>query len=412
MFKKLLVLGAFVLLASGVSAIGAEKKVPLVVAYWGDAAELAMLNPIVDAFEKDNPDIELTRIVAPAGDYTTKVLTLLAGGGTLDVMQMENGGLEFSPKGLLDDIDPYVENSDLPLEAFYQTGLEFFQYRGVNYAFPISAYVMVLFYNKDMFDEAGLSYPTKEWNWDDFLQAAIVLTKDKDSDGKIDQFGTWMGDWTGVWIHWLLGNGGSFLNPEGTKMTINSPQSLEALQWFQNLLTKYHVAPYPEEQEGLGDLFLSKVIGMRVDGPWVVAPYRKADFNWGVTYLPEGPVERVARGGYKGLGILKKSKQKKEAWRFIEYMAVKAQSSMLKGGAAIPVMKTVEFSEDEEVWQVFSESLDFLGAENWIFGIHGMFSLIHFPAAEELLAGRWTPEKFADYLAKEGQIMLDEHWED
>jgi multiple sugar transport system substrate-binding protein len=129
------------------------------------------LQTMVDAFEDENPNITVDVTTLPYGDYGTALQTDLAAGTAADVFDLEFAQYaQFQASGVLAPLelsDPGVYRSSV-LEA-YQTD-------GVNYAAPSSFSTVVLYYNKRLFDEAGLDYPTNDWRWADVQAAGEAIT--------------------------------------------------------------------------------------------------------------------------------------------------------------------------------------------------------------------------------------------
>ena len=160
---------------------------------WDSGDALEPFNNAIKSFEEKYPDIDVQLESVPQ-EYGTKLLAQIAAGTAPDVIQVGDGDVaRYVREGIVEPLDPYI-NGDNPLDMsiFYPGVASFGQVGGVTYFLTKDYSPLVLYYNKDMFDEAGLEYPNENWTWDDLLNAAQKLTT-KDRWG-IQLPGHW-GDW-------------------------------------------------------------------------------------------------------------------------------------------------------------------------------------------------------------------------
>ncbi|MEJ7654632.1 MAG: extracellular solute-binding protein [Chloroflexia bacterium] len=150
---------------------------------------------------------------------------------------------------------------------------------------------LVVYYNKKLFDDAKIAYPAADWTWDQFLDTAKKLTKDVDGDGKTDQYG--LGTEASIFriAPFIWQNGGELVDNEQkpTKLTLDSPESTEAIRWFVELQTKHHVAPdaVQEEAQESEDRFQNGTTAMFLNSRRGTPTYREIEaFDWDVAPLP------------------------------------------------------------------------------------------------------------------------------
>ncbi|QNU26215.1 ABC transporter substrate-binding protein [Geobacillus zalihae] len=213
--------------------------------------------------------------------------------------------------------------------------LELGQVNGKQYALIRDASAFQMGYNKDLFDKAGVPYPKDDWTWEDFLEAAKKLTKVE--NGKIVQFGI-----ENFYTNELLvENGGGFVSPDGKKVIIDSPESIEAIQFGRDLIHKYHVQPTSAQSQGMTNMFLAGKAAMRLLGPWDWADTAKnANFRWDVVPMPAGKAGNVAAASYLPIGISKGTKHPEEAWKLLKFLTYgKGQDLQLNTISAVSVMK-------------------------------------------------------------------------
>ena len=185
MMKKILLTGvaatAMLLLGACGGGSSSSKEDQTTIKYYSFSATPDyedQLNEMVDSFEKENKDIKVDVELVPFNDYFTKLQTLMAGDQAPDVFELNyENFVSYAEKGALLDLGKYIEDdkdfdsSELNKEAF-----EAYQYDGKQYGMVESFSNVVTFYNKDLFDEAGIDYPTKDWTWSDEVAAAKKLT--------------------------------------------------------------------------------------------------------------------------------------------------------------------------------------------------------------------------------------------
>jgi multiple sugar transport system substrate-binding protein len=228
------------------------------------------LDTIKAEFEKQNPGITVQVQSAAYADYFTKLQTAIAGGTAPDTFELNyENFVSYARAGALMPLDDQAKaDKDYDAKRVYPKALEAFQFKGKLYAMPSTFSDVVLFYNKKLFDAAGVAYPTAQWTWADERAAAEKLT---------DKAKGVYGDYQPVTFHEfykaLAQAGGSFLSEDGKKATFNDAKGLEAAQW---LLSKPGtVQPTVAEIGGKADydaaLFKSGKLAMWHNGIWQIS---------------------------------------------------------------------------------------------------------------------------------------------
>lgn len=198
------------------------------------------LERIVEAFEEENPDITVEVNTLAYADYFTALQTDLAGGTVADVFDIEYGNYDtYQANGVLAELDLSGP------EAFDPTLLETYQTDGTQYAVPTSFSNVVLFYNKALFDEAGVDHPTADWTWADERAAAEELT-----DAEAGVFGDYQPISFHEFYKVLEQNGETFLGEDGS-VAFNTPGGIEAIEWLAD--KSGTVMPTPEQGAGTPD---------------------------------------------------------------------------------------------------------------------------------------------------------------
>ena len=239
----------------------------------------ATLDSMYQAFHEQNPDITVEIETIAMDDYFTTLQTRIAGGTAPDCFEMNiENFAAYASKGIL------AELSDVDVSALNQTALSAFTYDGKQYALPENFSTVILVYNKDLFDQAGIDYPTSGWTREDVDKAAEAIRGLGDNI-----FGIYQPVTYNEFYKVAAQYGGSLISADGSKFTINSPENVEALQSMVDRVQKTNVQPTEEQMGGMGDwdLFESGRLGMIPTGTWCFNTFTEAcDFSWDICVEP------------------------------------------------------------------------------------------------------------------------------
>jgi multiple sugar transport system substrate-binding protein len=266
-------------------------------AIWGDPAEINSQKAVVAGFTAANPSITVDVTVADWDAYWDKLQTGLAGGAAPDVFAMDGPlGPDYQTRDVLLDLTPYIEAEGYDLGQLDDNAVKDFTTKdGVVFGLPRDLNVIALFYNKDMFDAAGIAYPDDTWTWDKLVEVGKQLTKDNDGDGTIDQWGVYTEttDMENAWSSFVWQAGGDILTEDGTKSALDRPESAAGIQFLQDLIWKEKVIPDPAIFAETGDAFEQKVAAMEINGSWLVPTHEAAGIKLGIAPLPAGPAGKA-----------------------------------------------------------------------------------------------------------------------
>ena len=353
-FLSALFVGALAgaLLGPGCGSGGAKKGTTEVkVTFWGGPEEVDTITHSIEEWQKSHPTIKVVFEHTPYPGYDSKILTRIAGGAAPDVITTEvDYFVTFASKNVLEDLTPYVQNdAEFKAADFFPQIIDRFTAAGKLLAIPRDvAPFACIFYNKDLFDQAGLPYPTDDWTWDDLLRNARALTK-RDDNGRTLQYGFY--GWG--WKNFIYGNGGRLVDDvdHPTKAAFNDPLTVGGLQFYSDLANLYHVMPTPMALANLGMgvdmMFASGRLGMFLSGIWETPLLRNYTFRWDVAMFPKNKegVRGFGTGG-SGYAILRSSKHKKEAWEVIKALTSEAaQERLADRGLAQPARIAVSQGE-------------------------------------------------------------------
>jgi multiple sugar transport system substrate-binding protein len=310
----------------------ASKKKIVFSTYVWSGFEAAMKG-ILDSWVAETPNVEYEGQFVPQSiDYWAKVQTQVASGTPPDCGM---GGMDrvvsWAKNGTLMDITNYIMASKFPIDKMFPGASA--QYRwakgefdsgaegGNYYGIPSDAQSHVFAYNKKMFDDAGVAYPTDDWTWDDMLAAAQKITNaDKNIWGTshVSNYNMWMGNF-------LWAAGGTVHSPDFTKSMLADPRTIEAYKWSWDLIYTYKVAPTPggvsAQQQ---NPFMSGQVAMFVDGVWWLADFANGikDFDWDVAMYPKHPKtgKRTTSMESDGWWIYKDGKDPDTSWNLLSYL--------------------------------------------------------------------------------------------
>lgn len=316
----------------------ADDTVNLEMTIWGSQTDPEVYQKRLDLFTAQNPNIEVELIYIPS-DYSQKVQTMIAGGTAPDIIQLAEDVHGYSSKGQIIPLNEYIEKHEVDVEDRYGTTdglIGAYSLDGNLYALPDRGGALVLYYNKDYFDEAGLDYPTADWTWEEFLNAAQTLTI-RDGD-EVTRYGFAAGDWWPWWMSFIYMNGGAILDENGQPV-VNSDASVEAMQFYVDLVYEHQVAPSPEDYANLGQsspdpLFAQGLSAMNTTGFWGVGGLNDVpELNWDIVPLFMNTEPATVMFG-SGLAITKDSEHPEEAFQVIEFLTSEP--------GQIPIVETLQ----------------------------------------------------------------------
>lgn len=279
------------------------RTVTLHFTYWGSDVEHAAVQNTVQAFEAANPYIQVNAEHIGNAEYVARLSAMFAAGSPPDVGYLfETHAALWASAGKVLDLTEVFRADPLLAGRLPET---FYYYApGKTLGTSTASETTVMFYNKDVFDQAGLAYPPSDpaqaWTWDEFLAAARRLTTDSaglhpDEPGfdpdQVNAYGVTLAKEWWAYYPFIYSNGGQIVNEDGTRLLVDSPEALEAIQALANLMWVDRVAPTPDTLRQLPSpevLFQTGQLGMLIDGQWKLLDLASMDgVNYGVAVLPK-----------------------------------------------------------------------------------------------------------------------------
>ena len=317
------------------------EEVTLKIATW-DASTSATLAPLVEAFEDACPNIKVDIIDIASADYTQKLTVMLNGGNELDVVWIKDGDTtpSIAARGQLEDLTPYIERDGVDLSA-YDGVAEMLNFDGKQVALPISTSFYILFYNKDIFDEAGVPYPTNDMTWTEFEELAAKVTIGEGNDKK---YGALIHTWQACvqnWgvqdgVHTILDTDYSFFKPY-YEMVLRM-QDAGTVMDFSTLKTGniHYSSPFQQGQVAMmpmGAWFMATMVNKVKEG--------ESSVNWGIATLPHADDLEAGYtvGATTPMGINANSERKDAAWEFVKFACGENGAKIYAENGDIPALK-------------------------------------------------------------------------
>jgi multiple sugar transport system substrate-binding protein len=339
----------------GLSACKSDPSVSLRFRYWGDPEEVRILTDLLAEFERAHPGVKIrSERKSPDDSYSDVLLQEFAAGTAPDVMFLSSdhiGPLARASK--LEDLSPYLgaAGSGLAEGEFFPSAIGAFKFDGRLLALPRDiAPVSCVFYNKRLFDEAGLPYPRDDWDWEGLRAAALKLTQ-RDKDGRVSRWG-FADDWNLV-DAWILAGGGAPLDDDAApkRFSFAEPAALAGIQFRHRLLHQDQVMPFSSDSQALNGgamaLFQNEQLAMFHSGLWKTPSLRSITrFEWD---LAPFPLRRGAKGRYltgaSGYAMRRGVKDPALAWELIRHMGgPDGQARLAATGLAQPALRSLSKS--------------------------------------------------------------------
>jgi len=269
---------------------------------------------IIRDFEAENPGVRVQFESFPEG-YDEALVTLFAAGDAPDIIRTHAQDLGTRvAMGMLQPITPFFNNEDF--SDLIDSAVVRFD-GDVYFVDPYFA-LMVLYYNRDIFDEAGLAHPTSDWTWDDLQRNAELL--DVEEDGMLVQFG-YLSDWYNrFWMMHYWSHGGTFFDDESNPTTtaFDNQLALNAIQLISDMTDTVGIGADAGAGVSATEHFSNGRVAMTIDGSWMINVFDEMeDLNFGVALVPLGPLGRGGMSVSAGETMSATTNHPEEAWRYI-----------------------------------------------------------------------------------------------
>ena len=286
------------------------------------------LRAMIAEFEKQNPNIKVELQTIGYDDYFTQLQGKVVGGNAADVFELNyENFVAYASQGALYDVSSLLGDTS----GFNKTALDAFNYQGKQYGVPNSFSNCVMFYNKALFDKAGIDYPTDDWTWED------VETASRKIMALGDNIWGFYRPWS--FFEFFKGaaqNGGSLMSADGKAFTVNTPENIEAAELMAGWQLDSHIMPTAAEMAGMGDwdLFKSGRLGMLVTGIWAFADFTEnCEFPWDIVVEP-GNTQKATHFFSNTYVVASTCEHPEEAAKLATFLAGSKEATTLRVAAS------------------------------------------------------------------------------
>jgi multiple sugar transport system substrate-binding protein len=319
-------------------------KTTLRFAYW-DENQRATVDDYVKLFMKENPNIYVKAELVPWSQYWTKLDASAMAGDMPDVMWMNTDLPKYVRADLILPLDHYIMKDNINLSDYEKNMVSLYKFKGTQYAMPKGLDVVVVFYNKNIFDKYKVDYPDKGWKWDDLLKIGEKLKKRmKVSDGNFYPLVMEL-DPQPSYFNFIYQEDGYVFSKDGLSNGFGLPQDAEAFRKIIFLMKSGIMPSYTILSDTKGtDLFLSQRAAMLYMGTWQAANFEKSSFadRIGIIQMPKIKNNVTVMGGI-GYCISNQSKHKEAAWKFVKFLSgFEANKIQAEKGTDIPALRSAQ----------------------------------------------------------------------
>ncbi|ACZ20277.1 ABC-type sugar transport system, periplasmic component [Sanguibacter keddieii DSM 10542] len=317
---------------------------PVELTFWHGYTEADgdVLEQIVDDFNAAHDgEITITTQVNPWAVIDDTFLPALSADNGPEIVAMPAERLPvYADRGAFVDLDDFYD-ADEATPALNTGALDMVTVDGTRYGVPTGFVPLTMFYNKALFDAAGVEVPT---TWDEWVTAAEALTVDQDGDGTPEQYGLALADHAtvgnGVWPSLFYGNGGAIV--EDGKAVVDSPENAETLEFWHDAITAGKISPTGVDGVSGDGLFSSGRAAMYIGGPWMATVSEENGVDYGIAPIPAGPQEQAASAIGVSMALTEQADQAQQeaAQEFFSYFLSQQEATTWALGSGWPPLRT------------------------------------------------------------------------
>ncbi|GAA5089054.1 ABC transporter substrate-binding protein [Microbacterium yannicii] len=375
------------------------------------------LQQVVDDFNDSQDEIEVKTNIMPWDTLYQKVLTSVAGNNGPDIIAMSASRIpQFADEGMFMPVDDYYDDEANDAAALTPAAVEASMFDGANYGVPVNYATMMMYYNKDLFTAAGLDPEAPPTTWDEFAAMVPQLSTDDNGDGKPDVYAIALADHETVPIFpsLLWGTGGGIVSEDGTTSMLGDPASIEALEFWVDLVTEQKAAPVGLSGADADKLFQTEKAAIEIVGPWMTTGFDEADINYGLAKPFGGPVDDAVLADVVSMGIPSNASDevKEAAYKFFAYWnSPDGQITWANGSGFPPTRADVSDQITESPYPAIFGAPDVADSARVLMpGVAAggpILETVFTPALQRALNGEGTVEEIFTQASEEAQAELD-----
>lgn len=349
--KKIMVLALTIVLVSSLlvgcggnddaGSKGESDDVTLTFGLW-DKHQLVVMEEIAEEYEKENENITIEFQLTPYGQYWTKLETAATGEALPDIFWMNGPNIvKYATNDMMLSLDELIEEDNIDLSLFPQGLVDLYTVDDELYGMPKDWDTTALWFNKQIFDDYGVDYPTDDWTWDDMIEAARKLT-DEDKGIYGLNAGT---DSQEILYNTIAQSGGEIISDDMTKSGYDSPEAISGTQRWVDVIDE-GLSPTLEQQADTNgyEMFKAGKVAMIYAASWNIPVFLESDLVRDDIDLVVMPLIEERAASIHGLAnaISAKTEHPEEAWDFVKYLAGKdANEIWAESGTIIPARMDV-----------------------------------------------------------------------
>lgn len=368
------------------------------------------MEEMIAVFEEQHPNIKVVMETAPWDDYFSLLKAKIASGQAPDVFELNyESFVEYASKGVLLDMSTQMAaDSDFDIDIFYPRALEAFNYNGMQLGLPSKFDTVVLFYNQDLFDQAGVAYPTADWTYDDAVAAGKeIMDKVPDVWGLYSPIQFW------EFYKKAAQNGCEFFNEDMTEVLLDSPACVETVEKMVSFVNE-GVQPAEAELGGVSneDVFAQGDLAMDVIGIWMFSAFQDVDFNWDIAVEP-GMSTKATHFFADSFVTFAATKHADAAWQWMRFLTSSEEmvNKRLETGWSLPALNNPDLFADylnhdnPESRQVVFDSLEYAVVPPVITRQNEMTTIVG-TYLEKVTLGQMTAQEALDQIKIEVEALL------
>jgi multiple sugar transport system substrate-binding protein len=391
-------------------SVAVPTPVPITLTFAHPSVDTAAYEPLVEAFNQVYPHITIELYTVRRSDYDLDMSTIDVAVGS------PYHAIELREQGALLNLSPMLE-CDFAFDSadFYPGVLDAFSDAQGIWAVPSGVDPLVMYYNKDLFDAAGAPYPQSGWMWDDFLDAALAVN-DPDSD----IFGYISLPQAVDPLPFVFQHGGSILDDlhEPTRTTYDDPLTIEAVEWYADLVFEHNVVPTPEQvrtafpgdERGLRGVLQGKAgmwVGALSERGGLTWRRRSWSMEWGVVGLPRD-ARSLTLINAEGYLISSHTQHREACWNWVAFLSQQPSYRLVPARRSLLVADEYEQEVGAEVAMAARDSLDSaIMISPHLAAFAQVIEETFFPAVEAVLAQEARPEEALTSAQHEAERLIE-----
>ena len=322
-------------------------------AFWGNPDAIGVEKDIIDAYQAKHPNVKITPVAIAYNDYHAKLLIMIAGGQSPDVMRIDSYFFQdFMKNKVLKDLTKLISTNKFDLSKLYSVGLQDVKVGDRIYGLPWSTSPNYLFINKKMFAAAGIPVPSASWTYNDFMAICKKLSK---GEGENQQwgYGFYLGEYYPL-LSFVWGVGGDLFDSTRTKFALNNPAVVSRLDELQDAVKKgCFTNPFTfSNGDQIARYFSQNKTAMIVGAGSVILSLQKIEgLDFAVLPFP-GTAKVPAVTMYKSniVGISEQTKNEKAAWEFLSFLRGYEGEKLYMEAKRMPPTYN-----DQTLWDIYAD---------------------------------------------------------